>query len=284
MKKHSYFLATQIARFGMLSIPQMKLACSNKCSQATIYRMLEDLVDQGLVKRIVFGKEAKFRFAATANLYQMVFGEDFKRITGLKESNLLHSEAVADTLLTLSRYENVAGITTELEIEPNQIHHFCNSRAPDGVIELKFDTSPIYLAVEVERSRRSHDRISEVLNKYKVTFQKNMPCSGLLVVTDDKSLRDLYRSTISKHYPSIDEQVIVVTMKELEGLDPKHFGVIQPTPRKTLESIAIWYQGVPSFSPMNSALPLLEATNKDTLAESQTESMISNVTAEETRR
>ncbi len=271
MKSNHLFLAHQIARFGAMSIQQMQFACTGKCHRATLYRMLNDLIKKRLVKRISHYGKSSFLYSPTTDLYELIYGDDLKRNTGLNGANLLHAEAVADALLNLSRYSFVTGIASEFEIHSSDVEAFCSNRTPDGIIQLTNDTGSFVLAVEVERTRRSNARINDVLNKYKKTFaNKSMQCAGLIIVAGDNTLRDVYQTKIEKYHPELGKETLVVTMEELSTLKEKHFGEYQGGPGKCLENIAMWSNGAPTFSPIISTNRHFKNTSIDPYVDGQT--------------
>jgi hypothetical protein len=250
MRKHNQFLANQIARFGAMSIPQMQLACSGRCGRATIYRMLDDLLKMELIKRMPHSGEGKFLFSPRHTLNRQVYGEDMKRNTGINEINILHAAAVTETLLTLSRYSFVTGIATEFEMSPDDVGKFCYSRTPDGIIQITNESGTFELAIEVESSRKTHARIAEVIEKYRNTFLKNMPCAGLIVVVNSKSLFDAFQSKIAELPSEIENRYLVVMQEGLSTLNQKYFGEFKNVPQGSLEKIATFTQGSPKFYPM----------------------------------
>lgn len=173
MRKYNEFLENQIARFRAMTIRQMETACLGKCTKATIYRMLDDLMKLGLIKRMQHTGKAEAIFSPCRKLYQKKYGENTRRDVGFNETNILHAAAITQSLLTLSRYSFVSGVASELEIEASDIRKFCHGRIPDGIIQITNNGGSFELAVEVERTQRSDTRIQEVIDRYKETFMKN---------------------------------------------------------------------------------------------------------------
>ena len=250
MKKNLYFLSHQIARFGALTVPQMLNACSGKCSQATLYRMLDDLLRERLVKRIFLGEQAKHLFAARPSLYELVYGEEHQRSTGVSEYNSPHASLVAETILKLCRYSFVSGVATEYEITPNEAKSFCYSRVPDGIVQIVSPTQSFALAIEMERSRKDVRRIEVLLENYRQTFLRQMPCEGLLIVASNPTIAENYQTRISKMPTDIESRMVVTTPQGLSTLNQKYFGELTQNPSVPLEKIVNFSQGEPTFSRM----------------------------------
>jgi hypothetical protein len=250
MRQYNQFLTKQIARYGAMSIPQMQYVCTGKCGRATLYRMLDDLLGQQLIKRMPHCGNGKFLFSPRPTLMQQVYGEKIKRNTGLNETNILHAAEVTETLLTLSRYSFVTGIATEHEMDSKEVSKFCHSRTPDGIIQITNGANSFVLAVEVERVKKSHARVEEVIENYKTTILKEMPCAGLLVVTKDQSIFDTYQSKISTLPNDLEKRFLVVKINELSTLNQTYFGEFRDVPQSSLEMSVTFSQGVPEFTPM----------------------------------
>jgi hypothetical protein len=242
MRKDSLFIAHQIARFGAMTFSQLEFACQEKCTRSTIYRILNDLAHDSLIDRTLPKAGSQHLFTPTRVLYEQIYGDDHK------------------ALLALSRYQFVTGILTEHEIHQNDFEKFCHARVPDGIIQISNADHSFDLAVEVERSRKTESRIDEILEKYKYSFLKGMPCSGLLLLVKDQVLLDLYETRTKKVLPEFEKQILITTLNDLSKLNERYFGELKSTPQGSLEKIGILSQGRSIFSPMISTK---ESTNRD---------------------
>lgn len=264
MSRYHLFLAYQIARFGVLSVPEMELICTGKCGRTSIHRILDKLREEQLIKRILKRGEIQFNFEATPELYAFLYSEHYKRNTGFGDRLMFHTRAVTNTMITLSRYSFVTGIATEFEIDSKDIAEFCFNRTPDAIVKISNGTGSFTLAVEVERTRRSFERILDMLTKYNYTFQEKMPCDGLLIVTDDKAVCKAYKAMIAKHFPRIEERTLVLTPKELTTLNPKIYGEYNSSPQNSLEKTATWDRGTPNFSSIKTRFSFFDPDPIDT--------------------
>jgi hypothetical protein len=260
MRKDSLFIAHQIARFGAMTFSQLEFACQEKCTRSTIYRILNDLAHDSLIDRTLPKAGSQHLFTPTRVLYEQIYGDDHKRATGVNKGSILHAVDVAGALLALSRYQFVTGILTEHEIHQNDFEKFCHARVPDGIIQISNADHSFDLAVEVERSRKTESRIDEILEKYKYSFLKGMPCSGLLLLVKDQVLLDLYETRTKKVLPEFEKQILITTLNDLSKLNERYFGELKSTPQGSLEKIGILSQGRSIFSPMISTK---ESTNRD---------------------
>ncbi len=267
MRKNTLFLAHQIARFGAMTISQMQLACSGKCERATIYRTLRDLmISKDVIKTWNLGS-SEFIYQATNRLYEKVYGGNHKKSSGICERNILHTVAVAQTFVTLSRYAFVNGIATEYEIDPTDLPKFCYSKVPDGLIQIEDGSQSFVLAVEIEFTQKNEILIDELLQKYRITLSKGMICAGAIIVVKNDAILKAYQAKISKLLAEFEDRVLVVTFDGLTKLNQKYFGELRISTQGSLEKIATTSQSGISFSLMKTSYPITQPPLKHTYAQ-----------------
>jgi hypothetical protein len=180
MKSYAPYLLYQVSRFGALTVNQMLRICEGKCGRSSLYRALGELVDGGFVYPIMNPATRTRAYYSTLNGRRYVFGREQGLTPGVRSPELDHTILSAETLLQLSHYEKVTGISTHFEISHEDIKRFCYERIPDGIIQLNQDDHRFELAIEVESSARNATRVTEVLERYWETFRRGYECSGLL--------------------------------------------------------------------------------------------------------
>lgn len=250
MRKQSAFLSRQLVRFGMMTLDQILKACSGRCKRATVYRILKSHRQAGFINKpynVVIQHNA---FSATRKLYAQVLPKSVCRGTSIPDRKAEHALAVVETLLTLSRYSFVTLVATEHEIDQNSFKQFCHSKIPDALIQISNGDEVFELAVEVEWSPKSDLQIDELLEKYRATFVKELICAGVLIVTKNKRMLELYQEKIKKLSEEFEKRILVVNFDELESLETKHFGTLNVHPGNALEKTAIFSQGTIHAEPL----------------------------------
>jgi hypothetical protein len=86
MKTYAPFLSLQLTRFGALTIPQMRWLCRGMCQKSTLYRTIGQWTKQGLLRRITHPVKSVIAYAATPELYSLVYGENHQRRIGVRET------------------------------------------------------------------------------------------------------------------------------------------------------------------------------------------------------
>jgi hypothetical protein len=250
MKTYAPFLSLQLTRFGALTIPQMRWLCRGMCQKSTLYRTIGQWTKQGLLRRITHPVKSVIAYAATPELYSLVYGENHQRRIGVRETELCHSLFFTDALLQISQYTNVSGVASEYEIEPEEVRFFCHGRNPDGIIQLTKGTAIYEFAVEVETSKKNNTKMDAVLSAYKSTFARNMPCAGVIIVAEDPGILARYQKKIAELPSETEERILLVDLKGLKALKTESFGERRESPGLSLERIRNSSQGSIQYTPL----------------------------------
>ena len=264
MKEHVPFLAHQIARFGALTIRQMQAICQDQCSRATLYRTLGQLMRSKYVIRVTHQLKPLIGYAATPELFKLIYGESHSRHTGIRARELEHTVACADAMITLSRYSFVTGIATEQEWTPEEIKLFCRGRIPDGIVQITQGDLKYELAVEVETTLKSELETVHVLDRYHQTLLRNMPCVGVLIVAGNRGVFKKYERNLTQLPSEIQERVLLVLPEGLRTLNPTYYGILAECPGQALSHRRTVSQNEGAYISMKTAgygvpIPLLEA-------------------------
>lgn len=252
MRENVPFLAHQIARFGALTIQQMRYMCNDRFSRSAIYRTLAQLMRDQYLGRISHSSKPLVGYAARPEIYQLVYGESHQRHTGPRGKELEHTLLCTEVMIQLSRYSAVTGIATEHEWTPEEIKLFCHERIPDGIIQLTRDSLSYEIAVEVELSLKSERATNLVLSNYRQTFLRNMPCVGVLIIAADFSIVRKYQSLMANLPTEVEERILLTTVEGLDSLNPKYYGTRGLVPGSALETLRQESQGRGSYVCMKS--------------------------------
>lgn len=252
MKEYAPYLTHQIARFGALTVPQMLNLCQGRCKKSTLYRSLSQLMHDRFIARISHTTKPLIGYAATRDLYPLVYGLGHERHTGVRTTELEHTVQVAQVMLELSHYSGVSGLATEHEWRPEEIREFCYQRIPDGIIQITQGNLKYEIAVEVEASLKSEREIGSILTSYRQTFLKRMPCAGLLIVAGTPAIFSKYQEKIAELPPDIEQQILLTTPEGLRSLNPRVYGVRGEVPGPALEQRRNTSKGVGTYFSMKS--------------------------------
>lgn len=264
MKEHTPFLAHQIARFGTLTIRQMRTICHGQCSRATLYRTLGQFIQSKYVIRLTHQMKPLIGYAATPKLFELIYGQKHERHTGVRIRELEHTVACAEAMITLSRYSGVTGIATEQEWTPDEIKLFCRSRIPDGIIQVTQGDLSYELAVEVETTLKSELETAYVLERYQQTLLRNMPCVGVLIVAGNRGVFRKYERKLAELPSDIQERVLLVRTEGLRTLNSTYYGALGEYPGEVLSRRRTVSQNEGTYISMKTAgygvpIPFLEA-------------------------
>ena len=262
MKKYGPYLLYQIARFGALSVPQMIEVCQGRCARSSLYRALDELTSGRFVYPILNPASKTRAYYATKEGCEYVFGKSAKSSTAIKAAEVDHTIICAEVLLELCRRENVTGISTQFELDPQVAKHFCHERVPDGVFRLTQDGQHYELALEVESTVRNCERINDVLDRYWKTFKRGMDCTGLLVVAMDETIFGMYTRAIQEMPDEFKHRVRVVKGIGLEGLPSTSYGERTSGLNRCLDFTRISSHGTNTYVPINTGAYLLKAPLK----------------------
>ena len=257
MNEVTLYILHQIAKFGALTIHQLEKLCLGRCSRATIYRNLNNLIQAGCVMRVSHPLKITFAFAATSTGFKAIYSVPEKDVPALPLQELSHTLACADAMLSLALYSNVSSIVTEREVHRGDFKEFSFFRIPDGIVEIKSDTVHCELAIEVETSSKSSERIREILLNYEKTFEKDMPCRGVIFVIPKNDVFNRYQSILEDLQKRSREKILLSRDISLPNLKESLFGKRLPDVRKACEKVRTDSQGVISYIPIETDTSVL---------------------------
>jgi hypothetical protein len=253
MKEYGPYFNHQMARFGTLTIQQLLTLGRGRFKRSTLYYHVSGLIREGRLHRISHKMDPLIGYSATRGLYSAVYGKDHERHTGPRAKELNHSIAVANAMIELSRYSAVTGLATENEWAPDDIQDFCHERTPDGIIQISQGDLSYELAVEVELSNKGERETGRVLGQYRQTFQKNLPCVGVLIIAKEQAVFSMYQEKMKELPSDVEERILLTTPEGLETLNPRYYGTRAEYPGPALELIRNSSKGTGVYFPKNYA-------------------------------
>lgn len=230
MNKHidpKEYLALILTRVGGASPKQLQELCMPVMSKTALYRHLRRLVREGYAERQTHPTQLKFAYKATEKALKGEFDHDERARFGRPRScELGHTLLVTDTLVTFSKYANVTGITLEHELCEETLREFNGCRRPDAIIQLTNSHGCYEIAIEAENSLKSKDRIKNVLESYETCFEKDIRCSGVIIVCGKKDIFNCYSEELAKRNEEHKKRILLTTPERLLDLNERIYGPI----------------------------------------------------------
>lgn len=250
MKSYRFYMTHQLARFGVLTVPQMLVLAQNRCQKSSLYRLLERLKNDRYIVRISHPRESYIGYAANRKLYSLVYGNAPGRRVRMDGEEFDHAVECTDTMIELSRYSFVSGLATEYEFGLKDARVFCHGRIPDGILQITSEDQSYELAVEVEHSGKSDLEMSEILSNYRQTFLRKMPCVGLILVAVTPAIFKKYQHLLSELPPETEDRILLTTIPGLRELNSQVYGIRGLEPGIALEKTRTSFQGRGEYTPM----------------------------------
>ena len=224
MKREAPFVLYQIARFGMLTMSQLIELCEGRCRRTAIYDCILILGKAGYIERLapIFFPKGIYRITPKGFCEALGRSNEFSRTP--KSASIVHSVRVTDTLLELSRYENITGFATEFEIPTDEWSDFSRTKIPDGIIQVSRSAQQYELAVEVECEPKTWARCQEFVSKYRDVFEHRALCSGVILVCDLEHIYQKYLKVMREMGDSIAKRFLIVRGPDLPTLNPAIYG------------------------------------------------------------
>jgi hypothetical protein len=258
MKKHVPFLLHQIARFGVLTVPQMKYLCMHRCKQSSLYASLRELLRSKHVTRVSHPMGTQIGYSATMQTYAELYGPDHHRASGARIADLSHAISCAEAMIQLCRYAHVTGIATEYEISSPDLSNFSLKSVPDGIVQISSGEHSFEIAVEVESTRKTESRIDNLIKAYTQTFSRKMICKALLIVATDPVIFGVYQKKIPELPQDIEKKILLMNADALDKLSSERFGSHLSEPGMCLEKQRSHYTDHVQYFPIKSIFKALE--------------------------
>jgi len=214
-----------LGKFRCLTPTQLQFLTKQFFSRATLYRRLTKLKHAEIVNRVfpLFGPP--FVYVLSEKGETLVRGQDCALNTPiLRTHDIPHAVEVADIAIELFHYPKVVDIKLEHDFTDNIVRESFFNRRPDGIIDILTASGRIaQVALEVECSLKSHERIKEILAKYENTFKLGR-CKGVVIVATQKWIFDAYKTHIRDLPEAVQNQIRLCEPKDILNLRESTFG------------------------------------------------------------
>jgi hypothetical protein len=252
MKSVAPIVLNRLAKFRVLTIPQLLILCNGVCKKTALYKALDRLKDNDLAYRICHQKETLYAYTASEQLLSQVYEDFAEQIMDLRIRDLKHTVMCSEVMISLARRERITGIALEHELSTDAVNKFCYSRRPDGIIRLNQGDQSIELAVEIERSFRTIAETKKILDHYNHTLQNRMLCTGVILVAPNAGVFNRYRECITELPETTRKRIILCASTKLTELKSDIFGAETKHAEKVAELVRKEFASGIEYVPMKS--------------------------------
>ncbi len=224
MNKRHKIILTQVNRFGALRFIQLQKLCGSHAVRSTIYKHLKYLVNDGLATHVFHPGRGILGYGSTTDGLKLALGVEKEIPKSNRDRDLYHTFMCTETFIELFHYAWVHGIATEFELDKNDLDGILFHRVPDGLIFVRQTHGDFDLAVEVEASPKSKDRIREMVLSYREVFESKLQCASVIIVACTKLIYDRYLAEIEKLPKDLQKNFMLFNSPKLVGLKTTVFG------------------------------------------------------------
>ena len=224
MRHHSLFILNHVSRFGGLRYSQLEALCHGVMKKTYIYRQLKVLRQMGLIMFHDTHDRRGSAIVCTEEGRKRIFGDEYKGPKTLRLCELDHTLACAETVIALYHRPWIVGVATEFELYPKDLDGIIQGRTPDALAVLRQGTNEFRVAIEVETSLRSIQRIKDVLFHYRQTFEAQSPCAVVIIVCCEPSIYRRYRAEMNEVPKDLWPNFLIVDSPVLPSLPSTAFG------------------------------------------------------------
>lgn len=218
------------AKFGVLTKDEVRIGVGYGLKNRQANRYLARMLALGYIRRRHHPEKWIFAYEATEKLYRELSPEADVNLPPLRERDIVHRLACSHALLSLCKREFVSGVAMEHELRPQDLEKFCIERIPDGIVQVtQAGHPPFEMALEVETSEKSMERVEKILKNYEKTILgKRHYCQGLLLVVTPERGLDVYRKQLERGSPVFRGRVVL--SRELDLSDVSESVLGRPLP------------------------------------------------------
>ena len=225
MRREAPFVLYQIARFGILTIAQVRELCAGRCKRTAVYECLKSLAKAEYIERLAPAHFPNGIYRITSLGFDEAMGRSNEYAQKVRGASIPHTVRVTDTLLELSRYEYVSGFATEFEVPADELFDFSRKKIPDAIIQITRGDRKFELAVEVECQQKTWIRSEEFLSKYREVFEHRALCSGVIILCDLNQSYERYQKILSEGDKAFSKRFLLLQGPELPVLSSALYGV-----------------------------------------------------------
>lgn len=224
MNPKHHIVSTQVNRFGALRFVQLEKICQGHAKRATLYKYLRHLMDEGLVEHVYHPTSALLGYAGTKEGLRRALGVEKEIPKTNRQTDLYHTITCTETFIELLHYDWVHGVATEFELAKRDLDGVLFSRIPDGLVCVRQSHGDFELAVEVETSAKSMERIREIVLSYREVLEARLQCAAVIIVACTKLIYGRYRAEIEKQPEDLRKKFMLFDSPRLVGLKASVFG------------------------------------------------------------
>lgn len=198
-------------KFVVLSRSQVFALLGQSLKERSIYYHLERLISERfIVPEIGLYRHDKL-YIATLQALSAVPNQG---LIPSQSQNLLeigHRVACNDVAIALASRSHVSGIALEHELIRIGARSPIIDRRPDGLLKVALAGKELVtLAIEVEATKRSKERIRQVIENYRRTF-RTYPnrVAGVLIAANGPRIADLYREEVKREHADLAYRFVV---------------------------------------------------------------------------
>ncbi len=225
MKRHTFYLATLLGKYRSMTSTQLMSACDTVCKKSVFYDNLASLKKLQVIQRVCHDVLPLYGYLARPELDLMVGRPSDCVYRPIRTLELGHAFAVTDALMELSRYANVKEFAHECELSPEAAVQFSGKRRPDGILQIQRGQWTYEVALEVETSMQTHERVRNTFSIYRdlLSNPKSL-CSGVLFVLHPRCDASIYQAERDRFPSEHQSKVLILTPDGLSGLREEFFG------------------------------------------------------------
>ncbi len=253
MNENSLLTLERICRFRAVTLDQLKAMTQPYVTKSTFFAVKSYLETHSYINRIFLPEHRTWVCAPTQKGLERVYPDDYRpSLDKLREIDLVHQVSVTESLWQLACHEQVTGLAVEHELNPKTLARFSHGRRPDGIIRLGYGADAFEVAVEVEFSLKSKDRIEEILSRYERTIQNQYHCKGVIFVILSPTAYKTYTAARANLDPAVLPAIRLLDDKRVQNLDPNVYGARRNQPGFDLGLIRTETDGAIEYSSMRS--------------------------------
>jgi hypothetical protein len=197
--KHPELLKMALLRFEFLTYRQITELFRGQIKGRSVERCIEIVAKSRFAQRhhCTFANQRIYTSSPTSFLaLENTLAENVDAFV----QEFHHRTSCTDSLLALARRSFVSKIMSEAELKQLKSESSVIGRRPDGLFTLERGNDlPIEVALEVETTLRSQERIRKVLERYVATFTDDPDrLSGVLIVAVTPRIVRHYREMIGQ--------------------------------------------------------------------------------------
>lgn len=183
-----------LGQWKILNINELNIKMNNLIKYSNLTKKIRFLENLGIIKSVNIGKNIKHIYLSNKGLQYTPFDNSYE----ISEDNLNHDLTVSNTLKTLLKYKCFKNGKMFHQITQDEIY-------PDAMLEGIKDEMSYKLALEIELTQKSQQRVKEKFIKY----SNSKFFDYALFLTPKDSLSKAYKNFLKNMSEEIQETIII---------------------------------------------------------------------------